>query len=119
MRAPFVAALLAASCVFGPVGGDTTPPNRADGSPAGVLPSSTITVTMTLTTDESAHCSYSEMPGVAYERMEGTFGRSDGTHHFANIGVSSGGKYAFYVRCEDDAGNADLNDYEITFSVSP
>jgi len=106
---------------IGPVGvlADTTPPGRSGGSPSGTLPAGTTSTTLSLTTDEPATCRYSTTPGVVYSSMTGTFSTTGGTSHSTIIpGLQNGNTYNYYVRCQDTAGNANTNDYTITFSVA-
>jgi Tol biopolymer transport system component len=99
---------------------DATPPVRANGQPGGRLPAGTAQTTLGLATNyENATCRYSTTPGVAYEAMTTTFATTGGTAHVTPVGgLSDGGSYAFYVRCQDAAGNANADDYSITFSVA-
>jgi Tol biopolymer transport system component len=103
-----------------PAGPDTTPPVRANGQPLGRLPAGTTQATLSLATNyENATCRYSPTPGVAYEAMTETFATTGGTAHATPVGgLSDGGSYAFYVRCQDAAGNANTDDYSISFSVA-
>jgi Tol biopolymer transport system component len=103
-----------------PAGPDATPPVRANGQPLGRLPAGTAQATLSLATNyENATCRYSTTPGVAYEAMTATFATTGGTAHATPVGgLSDGGSYAFYVRCQDAAGNANADDYPISFSIA-
>jgi hypothetical protein len=99
-------------------GGDTTPPGRSNGQPAGVLAPGTSQAVLSLTTDESATCRYSTTPGVSYGSMTATFATTGSTSHSTPVtGLQDGGAYSYYVRCRDSAGNANGDDYVIGFSV--
>jgi glucose/arabinose dehydrogenase/phosphodiesterase/alkaline phosphatase D-like protein len=98
---------------------DTTPPGRSDGQPAGTLPAGTTQTTLSLTTSESATCRYAPTAGVSYAAMATTFGTTGGTSHATSVsGLASGTSYTYYVRCQDDAGNANPDDFTIAFAVA-
>ncbi|HEX4036521.1 MAG TPA: hypothetical protein VHX37_00565 [Acidobacteriaceae bacterium] len=98
---------------------DTTPPLRSAGLPTGTLASGTTQATLSLTTDEAATCRYATTTGVAYTAMTNTFATTGGTSHSTTItGLQGGATYAYYVRCQDTAGNANPDDYPIAFSVA-
>jgi hypothetical protein len=109
---------------FTPQGGfktdaDTTPPQRTNGQPSGILAFGTTQATLSLNTDENATCRYSQSAGVSYASMTGTFTTTGGTSHSRTItGLTNGTGYAFYVRCSDTLGNANTNDYAISFSIA-
>ena len=96
---------------------DTTPPVRSAGAPSGELPAGTTSSPISLTTDENATCRYGTTPGVAYASKT-LFGTTGGTSHSQTIsGLSNGGSYAYYVRCQDSYSNANVDDYGISFTV--
>lgn len=98
---------------------DSTPPVRSGGGPSGELSSDTTQVTLALTTDEDATCRYAAVSGTAYGSMTESFDTTGSTSHSENItGLSSGTDYRFFVRCIDTDTNANLDDYEISFSVA-
>ncbi len=98
---------------------DTTPPVLSGGQPTGVLQSGTSQTTLSLTTDESATCRYATTAGVGYASMTNAFSTTGSTAQSTVVtGLVDGGSYSFYVRCEDSAGNADSDDFVITFSVN-
>lgn len=102
-----------------PVPPDTTAPVRSNGAPSGTLSSGTTGATLSLTTNENATCRYSTTSGVAYASMTHTFATTGGTSHAEAVtGLTDGTAYAYYVRCSDTAGNANTDDYAITFSVA-
>src|SRR5207249_1900620 len=76
--------------------GDTTPPARASGQPAGTLPAGTTQTTLSLVTGEAASCRYATSPGLAYGAMPGAFTTTGGTSHATTVGgLANGGWYAF------------------------
>ncbi|MBI2033461.1 MAG: hypothetical protein HYT10_03315, partial [Candidatus Levybacteria bacterium] len=102
--------------VFSPT--NDTPPSRSNGSPTGALPFGTTSAALSLNTNENAICKYDTAAGVSYSSMANTFSTTGGTSHSANInGLTDGNTYNYYVRCIDEANNANTNDYAISFSV--
>jgi hypothetical protein len=98
--------------------GDTMPPVRTNGQPTGVLTAGTSQTSLSLTTDESATCRYATTAGVAYGSMPNTFSSTGGTAHSTIVsGLVNGGSYSYYVRCQDGTGNANPDDFVVTFSV--
>jgi hypothetical protein len=101
-----------------PTYGDTTPPVRSAGSPSGTLAAGTTQTNMSLTTNEAATCRYSTTAGTAYASMGSTFSTTGGTSHSTTIsGLTDGSGYSYYVRCIDGEGNANADDYTISWSV--
>ncbi|MBN1887392.1 MAG: hypothetical protein JW850_05360, partial [Thermoflexales bacterium] len=99
-------------------GTDAAPPIRLDGAPDGTLPSDTTAVTLFLATNEAAACRYATTPGVSYAAMANTFSATGGITHTQPIsGLVDEQTYTTYVRCQDTAGNANDDDYEISFYV--
>ena len=100
--------------------GDTTPPKRTDGAPSGTLPYGTSEANLTLKTDEKSVCRYGTEADVAYADKKQDFDAGDQgkTHEASVTGLSNGQEYHYYVRCQDSAGNANTDDYTITFRVS-
>ncbi|MGD9276909.1 MAG: hypothetical protein PVJ67_07090 [Candidatus Pacearchaeota archaeon] len=99
--------------------GDTTPPVRSNGLPTGTLASGTTSTTISLSTDEVANCRYSTTAGTSYSSMANTFSTTDSTSHSTFVsGLSDGGSYSYYVRCNDTSGNYNTNDFTISFSVA-
>ena len=95
------------------------PAVRSGGQPSGLLAAGTSQTMLSLVTDESATCRYATSAGVAYEAMTDTFSSTGGTTHSTQVaGLTDGGSYSYYVRCQDGAGNVNPYDYTITFSVA-
>jgi hypothetical protein len=98
---------------------DTTPPVRSSGSPSGTLLAGTTQTTLSLSTSENAICKYSTVANTSYSSMTNTFSTTGGTTHSSTItGLSNGNTYNYYIRCQDTAGNANTDDYAVSFSVS-
>ncbi len=97
---------------------DAVPPALSNGQPVGTLVSGTTSTTISVTTNEAATCRYSTAAGVAYDSMANTFSSTGSTLHSQTVaGLIDGNTYDYYVRCSDGAGNANSDDYAITFSV--
>ena len=98
---------------------DTTPPVRSNGQPSGVLAVGTTQAILSLATNENATARYSTLPGTAYAAMTGTFLTTGGTSHSTTVsGLADGTTYTYYVRSIDASGNANTNDFAISFSVA-
>ena len=111
---------LDALATLAPPDGGTIPPVRTGGQPAGVLAAGTHQMTLSLMTDEGATCRYATTAGVAYGKMPGTFSNTGGTAHSTVVtGLMDGGRYSYYIRCQDDAKNTNQDDYVIAFTVIP
>jgi hypothetical protein len=101
-------------------GGDTTPPVLSGGSPSGALASGVTSTLVSVTTNENASCRYSTTSGVAYASMTNNFTTGQGvtTHSFTASGLTNGGNYGYFIRCQDTASNPNTSDYSISFSVA-
>lgn len=98
---------------------DTTPPTLTNGAPSGALASGTTQTALSLTTSESATCKYGTVAGTSYAGIASVFTETGGTTHSATLtNLSNGSSYAYYVRCVDASGNANTDDYAISFSVA-
>jgi glucose/arabinose dehydrogenase len=98
---------------------DTTPPVRSNGQPTGTLPAGTTQATLALATSENATCRFGTVPGVPYASLPSVFTTTGGTSHASLVtGLANGGSYAFYVRCQDAASNANPDDFGIAFAVA-
>jgi len=98
---------------------DTTPPSISNGQPSGILPYGTTQTIMNVTTNENAKCRWSTTANQTSALMANNFLITGGTLHSVNItGLQNGQSYNYYIWCYDSAGNANTNDYQISFSVS-
>ncbi|MFH0892271.1 MAG: immunoglobulin-like domain-containing protein [Candidatus Falkowbacteria bacterium] len=101
-----------------PLPEDTTAPVRTNGAPTGTLSAGTANANLTLTTDEPATCRYSTTVSTPYEDMTGTISAAMTTAHtLALSGLANDTNYKYYVRCADESGNFNTDDYEISFYV--
>ncbi len=109
----------AMSTPVGAPAADTEAPVLSNGQPSGTLPAGTTQAVLSVTTSEPATCRYATTPGVGYAAMTASFGATGGTSHTTAIaGLTAGGGYSFYVRCQDGAGNANGSDFSVVFSVA-
>lgn len=96
---------------------ETIPPLRFNGAPTGTLSGTTLNVVVSLNTDEFATCKYSTAAGVAYSSMVATFSVTGSVVHSFETPVATSTTYTYYVRCVDDEGNFNIDDYVITFTI--
>jgi hypothetical protein len=101
-----------------PYAGDTNPPSRFDPYPDDEdLSADTRKVTISLKTDETAFCRYSNISGMSYDSMS-AFTNTNATFHSTEVtGLSEGRSYEYYVRCADSLQNKNTNDFVISFNV--
>jgi hypothetical protein len=72
-----------------------------------------------VTTDEAAECRYATNANTAFEAMSDTFAITGFNSHSTTIsGLWDDNAYTYYVRCRDTDGNANTDDYAISFSVA-
>ncbi len=100
-------------------GADIVPPVRRNGAPSGTLPSHTTETPISLGTNEAATCRYTTTAAVAYDDMTDVFSFTGGISHTTTIaGLVEEQTYSYYVKCADWVGNANSEDYTITFSIA-
>ncbi len=90
---------------------ETDPPVRFNGAPSGIISGTSIMVQISLETNEFARCRYSTASGTPYFSMGNEFTTSFKTIHPKNIAVATGTTYTYYVKCIDDEGNDNEDDY--------
>jgi hypothetical protein len=97
---------------------DIYPPVRYDGRPTGALLPGTRETLLSLYTHEPALCKYDTSPNIPYEFMSHDISTTYKTFHDTWVsGLEDGRAYTFYVKCIDPAGNANQDDYVISFSI--
>ncbi len=97
---------------------DSSAPVISNLSPSEDLSSGTNSVTLSLSTNESATCKYSTNSGTSYASMTGSFSTTGGTIHSTTVtGLNDGNSYNYYIRCSDSSGNINTSDSVISFSV--
>lgn len=101
---------------------DTTeviPPFRFNPTPTSTVGGTTLNVEISLETDELAVCRFSRTPGVSYSAMQNTFSNTGIIFHSNVVAVTANSVQTFYVRCIDDEGNFNIDDFVIQFTVNP
>jgi hypothetical protein len=94
---------------------ETVPPYRFNGAPTGEIGGTTFNVELSLETDELAVCKFSQASGTAYASMSTTFTQTGQIVHSSIVAVTRGALNTYYVRCLDDEGNFNIDDYVIAF----
>ena len=100
---------------------DTTAPviSNPMPTPSSALPTGTTSTTLGVSTDEAAQCRYATSASIAYASMPNSFTTTGLiTHSTMLTGLTDGGAYSYYIRCQDGSGNVNASDYTITFSVA-
>ena len=90
-------------------------PVRSSSSPSGASINSN--QTLSLFTDDQATCRYSTTSGTDYNSMTNVFSNTNSTFHSQSLSNLSPRDYTYYVRCVDSFGNANADDYLISFSI--
>ncbi len=101
---------------------DTTedvPPLRFNAAPTSTVGGTTPNVEISLETDEFARCRYALTPGVSFGAMTNTFTNTGILFHSTVVPVVPDSVRDFYVRCVDDEGNFNIDDYLIRVTVGP
>jgi hypothetical protein len=99
---------------------DTTeeiPPYRFNPAPTSTVGGTTLSVEISLETDEFAWCRYATTPGVAFTSMTNLFSNTGLIFHSTVVGVTPNTLMQFYIRCIDDEGNYNIDDFLIAFQV--
>jgi len=98
---------------------ETIPPLRFNGAPTSSVGGTTLSVEISLETDEFAFCRYSVVPDVDFSAMTSFFTNSGLIFHSSVVVVVPDTLATFYVRCIDDEGNFNIDDFLIQFQVNP
>lgn len=100
---------------------DTSAPTISDPMPAplSVLSAGTTSTTLGVTTDEGAQCRYATTSGTAYSAMANSFTTTGATTHSTVVaGLTDGGAYSYYIRCQDANDNMNTTDFTVAFSIA-
>jgi hypothetical protein len=112
--------IVIADSYIGPMGGgDTTPPVISNPLPSGTQGCSSHpqTVTLQVTTNESATCKY-HTSDAPYDFMPYTFSNTTGTTSHTNpMSLGCAQSYSFYVRCMDTSNNKSTSSTPIPFDI--
>lgn len=99
---------------------ETTPPIRFNGAPTGTLSGTVTGLDMSVETDELADCRYGTASGTPFFSMGLEFTTTGQLVHVQEFtGLATNTTYTYFVRCIDDEGNVNTDDYEITFTIPP
>jgi hypothetical protein len=100
---------------------DTTeeiPPFRFNPAPTSSVGGTTLNVEISLETNEFAICRYDLESGTDFNVMPLTFTNTGLIFHTAVVAVTPESTQTFYVRCIDDEGNFNIDDFLIEFTVN-
>lgn len=101
---------------------DRSPPSLSDGTPKGLLPSSTTSAQLTFNTDEPAVCKYSTLPNKTYASMAIIIDSYTKSSHSYNVSfppLRVTNTFTYYIKCIDVNNNFNTDDYIINFSIAP
>jgi hypothetical protein len=101
---------------------DTTedvPPLRFNGAPTGEIGGTTLSIELSLETNELAECRSSQTASTSFQAMTDIFSQTGQLVHSEIKPVATGTTNTYYVRCIDDEGNYNIDDYVITFISLP
>ncbi|MEI7890648.1 MAG: Ig-like domain-containing protein [bacterium] len=94
------------------------PPIRLNKAPTSARSAGTTSSNISLMTNENATCAYSTSVDTPYASMTQFANTGARTIHSTTVtGLSNGSTYSYYVRCQDDSLNVNLDDYIISFSI--
>lgn len=95
------------------------PPVISNGLPAGLLPSGTGAVELSVSTNVPATCKYSDTPNIPFASSTGAFLFTGNLVHSGAVitGLVDGTAYNYYVRCRNYQLLANTSDYIISFSI--
>ncbi|MDD5397044.1 MAG: chitobiase/beta-hexosaminidase C-terminal domain-containing protein [Candidatus Moranbacteria bacterium] len=97
---------------------DISAPVISNGTPNNqTLPATTTGTNLSVATDETAICKYSNVANTDFGAMT-IFDNTNSTTHSALVtGLSSGMTYTYYIKCADAYGFSSSSDYILTFAV--
>lgn len=98
---------------------DLHAPALSNVKPVSPVPAGTSRTTLSVTTNVPSQCRFAYKPNTMFPYMNGSFLSSDGLTHTVQSGALDGGDtYTYYIRCQDKAGNENLEDLRLRFSVN-
>ena len=97
---------------------ETVPPFRFNGAPTSTVGGTTLSVEISLETDEFAFCRYDTVAGTSFGSMPNVFSNTGLVFHSTVIVVTPNSVQQFFVRCIDDENNFNIDDYLIIFTVN-
>lgn len=97
---------------------ETIPPYRFNPAPTSTVGGTTLSVEISLETDEFSICKYDTVPGTDFNLMPNTFSNTGLIFHSNIVMVTPNSVQRFYVRCIDDEMNYNIDDFMIVFTVN-
>jgi hypothetical protein len=97
---------------------ETIPPYRFNPAPTSTVGGTTLSVEISLETDEFAICRFDTVPGTDFYAMSNVFSNTGLIFHTHVVPVTPSSLNRFYVRCIDDEFNFNIDDFIIEFSVN-
>ncbi len=94
------------------------PPYRFNPAPTSSVGGTTLSVEISLETNEFAWCRYDTVPGTDFNSMVNLFDNTGLIVHSTVVAVVPSSLQTFYVRCIDDEGNYNIDDFLIQFTVN-
>jgi hypothetical protein len=96
------------------------PPVRFNGAPTGTLSHTVSAAELSVETDEFATCRYTTAPNTPYFSISSAFSSTGRVIHTVLLtDLTPSSTHSYYVRCIDDEGNINTDDYPILFSIRP
>lgn len=96
---------------------ETDPPFRFNGAPSGNIAGNARIVQISFETNELAVCRFAYASNTPFYSMGSEFSTQYSIIHSKNVAVASSTTYDFFIRCIDDEGNINIDDYVIHFVV--
>lgn len=97
---------------------ETVPPYRFNAAPTTTVGGTTLFVEISLETDELAVCKFSTATGTPFASIPNTFTNTGMIYHSDVVPVTPNSLNQFFVRCIDDEGNFNIDDFVIEFVVN-
>ena len=95
---------------------DISPPMLSNAQPSGILPATTRTVSLSISSNERSQCRY-DATNKPYVMMNSQLQSANGINHSASINVQTGTGYVYFVHCSDEKGNITSTPSLIQFYV--
>ena len=97
---------------------EKVPPYRFNPAPTSTVGGTTLSVEISLETDEFSICKLSTTPGTSFGAMSTTFQNTGLIYHSQIVPIVHNSQNTFYIRCVDDEGNFNIDDFVISFYVN-
>ncbi len=91
----------------------------SNGAPSENLSAETKKIIISINTNEPSICRYATEKNVSYENMSGIFNITGTLSHSTTINnLTAGQNYKYYIKCKNNGGLVNNNDYIISFNVN-